>query len=585
MSRLKRVLDSRGTAYLYLSLILLVMILLGIWQNGERESRENEYSQFYEEYAYSWYNTFDITLGVLYELFSVSPGLSGTDQQDLLCRRLAFWRERAPEPDLLETLIRVDHPGEEGFGCYRYDGGDFRPVEQEELKELVSSILKVHPGGSIIYEPYLFTLENGRPCLTFYSEEREIVTILVLNREVLVSRFIPRITEALFRDSILPGSVMVPAIVQYGKDEKVIYRQTESGGGKEAVILGPLTYLEFVPPEPEEPSEDWVSAFRDLEIENSFYLNYWLSSREKPVLPEELTGDFWKEIVPADRENWFFAYLPGKLSLKQQVFLEYLPSLILGYASLILLGLALMILYKYNRENRRLLVRQEEFVATMTHELRTPLHIITNGAGNLADGIISDKDGMVRYGELIRKEGLRLSGMIESILIYSGVSRREPDRQRISLDEVLEEVMPSFRLLCREQDIVLEERFQDNLHCCADREILKLILSNLLSNALKHGSGGKWIRVSTALWEELTITVEDRGQGIPRSELEKIREPFFRGVRTRESALPSNGLGLSIVDRIVRQEGGSLNIQSSEEAGSTFTVYLPIRPREGSRHE
>lgn len=578
MSRLKSVLNSRGTSILYLVLILTVMVLLGMWQDGERSNREIEYRQFYEEYAYNWYNRLDINLGVLSELFNVPSDLSESEQELLLKKRMKYWDNKSPFPEVLDAVIRVDM-SENKSVFTQFDQSRFKLLENDEWRETASSIIS-NPASSD-YGSFAISIENDIPALTLYSEDHDVYTVLILNKEVLINDVFPHITEAVFRDTILPDDIMSPAIVQFGKEEKIIYSLMPRGDiGDNSLPMGPLTVFDSLFMEDSTVTEELKSELKELNIENSYYLNYWQIKGSKELKFEDMTVNSWMENISEDQNVWFFVYLPGRRTLETQVIIEILPYVILGYFSLILLGLALMILTKFNRENLSLLIKQEEFVSTLTHELRTPLHIINNGAGNLVDGVITEKEDIVRYGEMIRKEGLRLTDMIESILSYSGVTQREMQRQFFPLRDVLDEGLHPFRILCKERGISLIEEISTDSEYYGDREAVKLILSNLLSNALTHGAAGKWIRVSATLWEDLVLIVEDKGRGIPKSEIEKIREPFYRGEMTRKEQIHSSGLGLSIVERVIHRERGTLIIQSREDKGSVFTVYLPVSSNE-----
>src|SRR5262249_38282388 len=152
--------------------------------------------------------------------------------------------------------------------------------------------------------------------------------------------------------------------------------------------------------------------------------------------------------------------------------------------------------------------QQVEFVAGLTHELRTPLAAIRSAGQNLADGVVSDPDRVREYGTLLEREGRRLSGLIEDALMHAGIGSAPP--------AVLDEAIAACGPLAAEQDATLEKEIADDLPAVrGDHTSIRTLFENLLGNALKYGGRGGCVRVAlTADAGNAVLSIRDQGPGI-----------------------------------------------------------------------
>jgi two-component system phosphate regulon sensor histidine kinase PhoR len=133
----------------------------------------------------------------------------------------------------------------------------------------------------------------------------------------------------------------------------------------------------------------------------------------------------------------------------------------------------------------------------------------------------------------------------------------------------------------REAGLTIESHVEPGLpRVRADRPALSRAVQNLLQNAIRHGGEGGWVGLRAGLSgdahrTEIVITVEDRGPGVPASEVGHVFEPFFRGTRALERQVRGTGLGLSLVKRIVEAHGGTVGVKTEVGRGSAFTIALP----------
>jgi signal transduction histidine kinase len=218
----------------------------------------------------------------------------------------------------------------------------------------------------------------------------------------------------------------------------------------------------------------------------------------------------------------------------------------------------------------------------VSHELRTPIAVIRSAAQNLSAGVVHDTARAKKYGELIDTEGRRLTDMVEEVLEFAGISggKRQFSMVPTDIGRLTLDVMESCDSLIREAGFAVETAVAPNLPPVnLDESAYRRALSNLVTNALKYGAGGqdgsedKWLAVTVFQTpdRQIAVSVADRGRGIDPKDLPHIFDAFYRGAYAKERQIHGNGLGLSLVKRIVDAHGGSVSVQTSS-AGSTFTM-------------
>jgi signal transduction histidine kinase len=253
---------------------------------------------------------------------------------------------------------------------------------------------------------------------------------------------------------------------------------------------------------------------------------------------------------------------------------------------LALLAASFALMVVATRRAQRLAAQQVEFVAGVTHELRTPLAVIRSAGENLADGVLENWDEVRQYGALITDEGRKLGGMVERVMEYAGMqgSAATWPRERVDMTRMLDEAQRSAQRLPLARDARIEAAIEDGLPAVlGDGPALTRAVENLLENALKYGrsnGAAPWVRLSAraegpASRGRIVIEVADRGPGVERSERQAIFEPFVRGRAAVSARIPGTGLGLSLVRRIVEAHGGRVELRENAGAGALFAVSLP----------
>ena len=234
---------------------------------------------------------------------------------------------------------------------------------------------------------------------------------------------------------------------------------------------------------------------------------------------------------------------------------------------------------------RLLEIAQERnrFLRHMSHELKTPLAGVREGTELLLDGAVGElTSGQREVGEILRDNSIRLQQLIENLLSFSAWQTRHTGLEltHFRLRPLIKSALETHQLTLLAQRMHLDLKVDDiELH--ADRAKLKLILDNLLSNALKYSPRGGTIFVHAHHVEgQLVLDVADTGPGIAPSERAAVFEAFYSGRAPVLGHLKGTGIGLSVVSEFVQAHGGNIEIMDGQFPGAHFRVRMPLKPRE-----
>lgn len=231
-------------------------------------------------------------------------------------------------------------------------------------------------------------------------------------------------------------------------------------------------------------------------------------------------------------------------------------------------------------ELRRLEFLRQEFVANVSHELKTPLTAIKAYSETLLNGALDDKKINRKFLEQIETEADRLHELILDLLRLAQIeSGHQPfEIERVAMRKVAEGSVARFAPAAEAKSIIL--RIPLNLpdcHVLADQEGLQQIVDNLVDNAVKYTETNGVVEVRWDCVDRVVlIQVRDTGVGIPKESLHRVFERFYRVDRARSRELGSTGLGLAIVKHLVQSFAGTIDVASDVGQGSTFTVRLPL---------
>jgi signal transduction histidine kinase len=275
-------------------------------------------------------------------------------------------------------------------------------------------------------------------------------------------------------------------------------------------------------------------------------------------------------------------------SLEQAVAAVRERNLAISLGVLVLLGAAAIVLAIGAQRARDLARQQIELVASVTHELNTPLAAIRSAGQNLAHGIVREPAQVQRYGSLIEQEGTRLTGLVAQVLDFAGIqsASRPYAAEPVSLARVVDDVLADLGLVLEQSGLAVSKDVPAELpELLADAAALRRVVANLLTNAVKFAACGGRVAIRAAQTQDrghVVLRVEDAGPGIPPAERGRVFEPFYRGAAAQRNDLPGAGLGLALVRRIVSAHGGRVRIESAAGGGTAVVVELPVGSAVGS---
>jgi two-component system sensor histidine kinase SenX3 len=227
-------------------------------------------------------------------------------------------------------------------------------------------------------------------------------------------------------------------------------------------------------------------------------------------------------------------------------------------------------------EQKRIESVRRDFVANVSHELKTPIGALALLAETLADE--PDPDVVRRLSGRLRDESFRVSDIVDDLLALSRIEAHESLAvASVPVDAVVAEAVVRVRPTADQHQVAIGVVADEpDLHLDADRSQLVSAVANLLDNAVKYSEAGSPVEVRIGATDEhVLIAVRDHGIGIPTRDLERIFERFYRVDKARSRVTGGTGLGLSIVRHVAQNHGGEVEVQSREGEGSTFTLVLP----------
>ena len=496
---------------------------------------------------------------------------------------LAFWYTYTRFPDLLRAIYVVS----------RATGGDVFSYSRA-AGTLVPSVL---PGELARALPGAFSMQDKPPHwpTAALAAGRRIVVLPVPPREGPVFSQSPAGAVVAVLDTRVLYQEVVPfymernladfpyRLIATGTGE-VLARAGEVGEKQPPEAVAGITSLGVIDADRLGERESRPGAYPGAPSYLDPLLDAWLRRAQGATTPLALPPPLGARAPSAEAQLMVY-YPRGTLAGAYRAQQALNIGVSLGVlAALMASVFALSRLY---RRSVVLRAREQEFVASMGHELRTPISVIQAASENLSRGVVSDPARLPRYADAIHGQIRRLSGMVESILLFAGLESgkaREPSRAPVDLPDLVREILQPIEQLAEQRGSRVTFSAPPRLALLSDRIALRLIVENLVVNAIRHADPGD-IRVVVVPPDDgrVRIVVEDDGPGIPRREQSRVFEPFARAERSVRDQHPGSGLGLHLVRRIAALLGGNVVLASPYDAGSAgerpgcrFTVTLPF---------
>jgi signal transduction histidine kinase len=404
--------------------------------------------------------------------------------------------------------------------------------------------------------------------------------VVLLDRNTIESKILPDLAKRYFMgvDS-LDYLVAVVSAPSRGGQRKVIYTSDPGFGSTEVSDADGLM--------------DVFGTVTSRRFGSSLYVFHELSA---PAKLAGLTGSMGTQWFPllseSANESWQLVVRHRRGGPLGAFVAEiHRRDLAISFGVLsVLVALISMLILTTQRANR-LARLQVDFVTAISHELRSPLTVISSAAENIAHGVVGSKEQVSQYGKVIEGQTRRLSRLVEEVLMFAATrdERHRYTARPLEVSSIVDAALAATADLIGAAQFTVERDVPSDLpQVVGDLSALSQCLQNLITNALKYSGDQRWIGIKAGFFDnpveaeaEVRISVEDRGIGIAPRDLPRIFEPFFRSSSATTAQIHGTGLGLALAKNIAEAMHGRLAVRSNAGRGTTFTLHLPVRAPAG----
>ena len=240
----------------------------------------------------------------------------------------------------------------------------------------------------------------------------------------------------------------------------------------------------------------------------------------------------------------------------------------------------LILVFQDITEHHKLEAMRREFVANVSHELKTPITTIKSYTETIMDGVLDDKEMSTRFLGVINNECDRMTRIVRDLLQLSSMDYQETNWElsEVCFKDLLELIDLKMQISARAKNQTLRVQVEPDLPCLTgNRDALEQVVLNVVSNAIKYTQEGGSIALSASQENhDLVVRVTDNGSGIPKEDLDRIFERFYRVNKARSRAMGGTGLGLSIAKQIVELHGGTIAIDSEYGNGTKVEIRFAL---------
>lgn len=586
-------------------LLTLFLVLQYNWLSEASAAERDRMRRRVEADTKAFADDFNREIQAAYFNFKTSPASWTNDDPAEFNERYDYWRSKTAYPDLVREIYYL--PKDTSAQIKRYDASSRAITAAEDTPELSdirgrlkgSTSKTVYDDINALAMPIfntekridriLIREEAGGIKTTASPPEPEGHLIVFLNRDVIIGRMLPELAAKYFGESEFGLTVS-------DRGGNAIWGSTPTQGEQDALAglldMRPDSMIffanrELTLPRSQPPGQPGVVVNQRIES-HTFSKTEIAAGDKNGTFTIEMKGTGGEKPRTAvlatsgsDGSPWTVNVDHKAGSIENHISSQKRKSFAVGLGIYLLLVGSIVAIVLSAQRSRRFAQRQIDFVSSVSHEFRTPLAVIYSAGENLADGVAKDDGQVSRYGELIKNEGKKLSGMVEQILEFAGArsGKRRYSFAATSVREVVDDAIAECEPLIDDKQVEIETSIPETLPAInADMPALSQALQNLIANSVKYGNGEKWLRISAVNGSGLVkITVEDRGIGISAADLKQIFEPFYRAKDVVDAQIHGNGLGLSLVKEIAEAHGGGVHAESEVGKGSRFTIELPIK--------
>ena len=539
---------------------------------------------------------FDREITRVFLTFVVRTGDAGVAKWQSVVRADHNWRSQSPHPRLVKSVYVLDPANQASDDLERIDGSSGAVVRGACPPELTAAVARFRrnpaAGASARNDGPLGPIDDVAPALVLPIFDLATmradrltpragpprwpgIVLVLLDLEYIRDVFLPALRMRYFQaadgfDYQLRVSTVTDALLYSSSEDHVVAETPDASVRLFDIRLGG---------ENQDLAEGLIATSPDVG-RSPFASGDASGGRGRRFMLSVPAGGSQRELSG----GWRLDLWNRAGSLPQVVTAARQRNLAISFGILGLLGTSVALLLTAARRAERLARRQVEFVAGVTHEVRTPITVILSAAENLADGLVGTGAEMRAYGALIRDDARRLRDMVEQILEFAGadggrgqVARLEP----VHLQPIIADVIKNCTRAPEGMDVDIRIDIREHLPpVLGDAVALTRVVRNLVDNAVKYAGAPCWVLVRAEASDaggrrEVVLTVEDHGLGIGAEDLPHIFEPFYRARTVVGLRIPGTGLGLSLVLRIVESHGGRITVDSAPDRGSSFVVSLP----------
>ncbi len=498
----------------------------------------------------------------LCESFELDPESRRSTLEQRIFHQYESWIDSTTDPQLLDgvELWRIEKSGPPIIGVLDPNSRGFQqtpwPKKLDALHAFVNEQLKEIPsvvsGRDAVYYPWVFDV-NG-PALVRPVFEMSAPNEVDMQVQP-VGFLVVKLNQSFLGDEYLP---------------ELVKRHFGGSGLGVAIRSAQPPYEPIYVSDPAFPvatrSPDAIINLVDVVAEEAKRRGH------PPIRPDD------------DASQWQLVVQHPAGSLEIAVSALRTQNLAISFGLLGVLAASVVLIFSVMRRAEKLAKLQMEFVASVSHELCTPLSVINCAAENLADGVIESPGEIREYAEIIRDQGRRLEHLVDqSLSIAAGkLAQSELSLRPVQISPILTRTIEASSPMLREAAFELKENIRSDLPLVmADPAAIEKCVENLLSNAVKYGGSEREIAVGAEVVNgtkrpEVQVSVKDRGVGIPSGDLPNIFDPFYRVPSARGSRVRGAGLGLYLVKKMMEAMGGTVTVASELGRGTSFVLHFPV---------
>ena len=597
---MKRTWISGITAGAVITVLTLFLGLQYQWLSQASEATRERMHKRVEEDTKRVAADFNREIQGAYFNFQADPVLVASGDASELSDRYAYWAKNTEFPDLIRAIFFVEeaHPDE----IARFDpssgkistesvSADIAPVIQHILSEK-HPVSYLEPNDALLvplfieekkFDKIMIRRTAGEPHDEAVAMPKpEGYVVVLLDRDVIRERILPAVSTRHFPSGEFNISTL-------DRDGRAIYQTgalTGDPDSKAALFdLAPDKLIFFSKGEGLPRKEGGTAVFNQTIERRTLATEKAAASDPGQTFTIQMRageGTRHSAMIASqsgEASPWVLQVQHTAGSIDRFVDSERNRSIAIGLVVYLVLVAGILAVVISAQRSWNFAQRQIDFVSSVSHEFRTPLAVIYSASENLADGVAKDREQVTRYGELIKGEGKKLSGMVEQILEFAGArsGKRRYNFGRSNVADVVRNALCDAKPLLDQEGFEVESSIPQELYVQrVDAEALSAAIANLIQNSLKYSNRKRWLSVSASNGDgSVRIEIGDRGIGIPKSDQKRIFEPFYRSKAVVDSQIHGNGLGLSLVKEVVEAHKGGVSVESEPGRGSKFTITIP----------